>query len=76
MDPFHSFYPAGHNFDNVLYDFFKENCGLVEPPAVSPSNSGGRRHKGLENLRRKKQDAKKPSKTFASPGTLTTLPLF
>ena len=56
------------NFDNFLYDFFKENCGLVEPPAVSPSNSGGTRHKGLENLRRKKQDCKKALKDLRKSG--------
>ena len=42
-------------FDDFLYEFFKENCGLVEPPPVSPPNSGRAKHKGLEKLRRRKQ---------------------
>ena len=56
------------DFDNFLYEFFKENCGLVEPLAVSPPNSGGHRHKGLETLRRKKQECKKALRDLRKSG--------
>ena len=46
-------------FDNFLYDFFKEHCGLVELPSAPPPRSGGSKHKGLEKLRRDKQLCKK-----------------
>ena len=55
-------------FDDFLYEFFKENCGLVEPPPVSPPNSGRAKHKGLEKLRRRKQQCKKALKDLRKLG--------
>ena len=55
------------DFDDFLYDFFKENCGLVEAPKTTPPNSGNK-HKGLEKLRRQKQICKKALKHLRGRG--------
>lgn len=56
------------DFDELIYNFFKENCGLVEPPIVAPPNSGEAKHKGLERLRRKKQLCKRSIKHLRKIG--------
>lgn len=56
------------DFDDFLYEFFKEQCGLVEIPPNSPPNAGSKRHKGLEKLRQKKQQCKKALKDLRKNG--------
>jgi hypothetical protein len=57
-----------NQFDKFVFDFFKENCGLVEPPAAPPPNSGQAKHKGLESLRRRKRDCQKARKLLLRMG--------
>ena len=55
-------------FDEFIYDFFKENCGLAEPPKTTDPTHSGSKHKGLEKLRRKKQDCKRALKKLRKAG--------
>ena len=54
-------------FDDFIYEFLKEHCGLVEPKeATQPPRVT--KHKGLENLRQKKQNCKKALKSLRKDG--------
>lgn len=55
------------DFDNFIYEFFKEHCGLVEPCVLSPPSSGSK-HKGLERLRQQKQNCKKARRDLRRAG--------
>ena len=63
--------PSSHlttAFDEFLYDFFRQRCGVVEPPTSPPSTPNNAKHRGLEKLRRQKQDCKRALKDLRKSG--------
>ena len=57
------------HFDTLIWEFFKNHCGLEEPPSnLPPPILGPPKHKGLESLRRKKQSLRKAIKALRSSG--------
>lgn len=55
-------------FDTFLFEFFKENCGIVEPVESKPQVNNSSKHKGLSCLRLKKQQCKKARKDLLKRG--------
>ena len=54
---------------NSYYAYFKQHCGVVEPTSDNgKSVRAPRKHKGLESLRARKQQAKKAWKTMKGAG--------
>ena len=63
--------PSSHlatDFDDFIYEFFKEHCGVVDPLADNSPRPSGYRHKGLEKLRLQKQQCKKALKDLRKQG--------
>lgn len=56
-------------FDDWLHAFFLQHCGPVEAEAVAaPPAKSSKRHRGLERLRRQKNECKKAFKTLKKAG--------
>jgi len=65
----HSSKIFANHFDTLIWEFFKNHCGLVDPPSNLPKPITGKpKHTGLASLRRKKQDLKRAIKALRKAG--------